>query len=322
MTLARVLAVVDPAMVRPVSVPDGTVEVTDAVLADAAAPLQCPPGAVVLAVGTRGDGPGGAQVLRAAREAGAAAVVFRAAPPNGDGVAVLEVGASVGWADARTALIDAIAVRGRRDGALFDVADAVAALVGRAVAVEDAAGEVIAYATVNSPAGKPVRRGWAEAIRVDGRLAGRIVVVDDGQALPADAVDLLRRAARAAAEYLRPAVDAAPRPAPSPLPLPAAEVHSRAFLHHFEGWLADHDELSGGKVDALLQHDERNGTHYAASLEAHLRAFGDTSAAAGAVHVNRKSFRYRLRRVVELSGIDLADPEERLVAHLQLRSKR
>jgi DNA-binding PucR family transcriptional regulator len=34
------------------------------------------------------------------------------------------------------------------------------------------------------------------------------------------------------------------------------------------------------------------------------------------VHPN--TFRYRLRRLVEVSGIDLDDPVERLVAHLQL----
>jgi DNA-binding PucR family transcriptional regulator len=35
------------------------------------------------------------------------------------------------------------------------------------------------------------------------------------------------------------------------------------------------------------------------------------------VHVN--TFRYRLRRLAEVSGIDLTDPEQRFAAMLQLR---
>jgi DNA-binding PucR family transcriptional regulator len=41
--------------------------------------------------------------------------------------------------------------------------------------------------------------------------------------------------------------------------------------------------------------------------------------AAERLHVHRNTFRYRLRRIEELAGIDLDDPDERLVAELQLR---
>jgi DNA-binding PucR family transcriptional regulator len=34
-----------------------------------------------------------------------------------------------------------------------------------------------------------------------------------------------------------------------------------------------------------------------------------------------KTFRYRLRRIAELSDIHLTDPEERLAVHLELRLK-
>jgi DNA-binding PucR family transcriptional regulator len=41
--------------------------------------------------------------------------------------------------------------------------------------------------------------------------------------------------------------------------------------------------------------------------------------AAALVSVHPNPFRYRLRRITEIFGLDLADPDERLVAELQLR---
>jgi GAF domain-containing protein len=55
------------------------------------------------------------------------------------------------------------------------------------------------------------------------------------------------------------------------------------------------------------------------SLRAHLDAFGDVGAAAAALHVHPNTLRYRLRRIKELSGIDIDDPDQRLLAMIQLR---
>jgi DNA-binding PucR family transcriptional regulator len=41
--------------------------------------------------------------------------------------------------------------------------------------------------------------------------------------------------------------------------------------------------------------------------------------AAARVNVHPNTFRYRLRRITELFDLDLSDPDERLVAELQLR---
>ena len=51
---------------------------------------------------------------------------------------------------------------------------------------------------------------------------------------------------------------------------------------------------------------------------ANLDALGDVRLAADLVGVHPNTFRYRLRRLGALAGIDLDDPVERLVAHLQL----
>ena len=43
------------------------------------------------------------------------------------------------------------------------------------------------------------------------------------------------------------------------------------------------------------------------------------TAASEALFVHPNTFRYRLRRLAEVGEIDLADPEQRFVAMLQLR---
>lgn len=45
---------------------------------------------------------------------------------------------------------------------------------------------------------------------------------------------------------------------------------------------------------------------------------GDVRAAA-ALFIHPNTLRYRLRRLEEVSGLDLADPEQRFAAMLQLR---
>jgi len=69
----------------------------------------------------------------------------------------------------------------------------------------------------------------------------------------------------------------------------------------------------------LLRYDAEHQTGLVASLRAWLDAFGDMKTAAGAVHVHPSTFRYRLRRIAEVSGADLHDPEQRFAPMLQLR---
>jgi sugar diacid utilization regulator len=58
------------------------------------------------------------------------------------------------------------------------------------------------------------------------------------------------------------------------------------------------------------------------TLGAWLDHHGDVAAAAAAVGVHANTLRYRLRRIAETAGIDLGDPDERLVAALELRLLR
>ncbi|MFB9493048.1 helix-turn-helix domain-containing protein, partial [Nonomuraea dietziae] len=82
---------------------------------------------------------------------------------------------------------------------------------------------------------------------------------------------------------------------------------------------AAEEQTPTGPFQRLLRYDAEHGTELAATLRAYLDSFGDVNAAAAAVHVHSNTFRYRLRRLTEISGLDLADPEARLAAMLMMR---
>jgi DNA-binding PucR family transcriptional regulator len=97
------------------------------------------------------------------------------------------------------------------------------------------------------------------------------------------------------------------------------DVRSHAVLLELLGLAAERPSLLQGKLDALLEHDREHGTAYTETLRSYLDCWGDSAAAARRVGVHPNTLRYRLRRLVELSGLDLGDPDERLVTELQLR---
>jgi hypothetical protein len=75
------------------------------------------------------------------------------------------------------------------------------------------------------------------------------------------------------------------------------------------------------ELDAMLAYDAEHGTPYTDSVLAYLAANADVPRAADSVSVHANTFRYRMRRVRELFGLDLEDPDVRLVAWLQLRTR-
>jgi len=68
---------------------------------------------------------------------------------------------------------------------------------------------------------------------------------------------------------------------------------------------------------ALLEHDT-NG-RLVETLAAYLDHAGSSLATAAALHIHRTSLYYRLHRIEEITGLDLADGEHRLTLHLGLR---
>lgn len=73
-------------------------------------------------------------------------------------------------------------------------------------------------------------------------------------------------------------------------------------------------------LQGLFDHDARHRTSYIETLSAYFDAFGDARRAGAALHVHPATVRYRIRRIVEISGLDLDDPEKRLALMLDLHA--
>lgn len=73
-----------------------------------------------------------------------------------------------------------------------------------------------------------------------------------------------------------------------------------------------------GPVVELRRHDERHGTHYVETLRAWLEAQGDLAAAAAKLDVHPNTIRYRLRRMAEVTRLDLDRPDKRLAMTIAL----
>jgi len=97
------------------------------------------------------------------------------------------------------------------------------------------------------------------------------------------------------------------------------EVRARTVLLRLRDVARGDPHLTEGPLTTLVEHDRQKDSAYVETLRAYLEAFGDVTVAAASLNVHPNTFRYRLRRLVEVSGIDLDDAEQRLVAELQLR---
>jgi DNA-binding PucR family transcriptional regulator len=97
------------------------------------------------------------------------------------------------------------------------------------------------------------------------------------------------------------------------------DVQTESLLLELRDLVAARGDEPGGPIGRLIEYDERTDSSLVRTLGAWLDCFGDVGAAAAALYVHPNTFRYRLRRIAEVSGIDLADPEDRFAAMLQLR---
>jgi DNA-binding PucR family transcriptional regulator len=92
-----------------------------------------------------------------------------------------------------------------------------------------------------------------------------------------------------------------------------------AVLTEFGDLLAARSQMFDQPLAQLLEYDTQHQANLVPTLRAWLDAFGDINAASQALFVHPNTLRYRLRRVAEVSGIDLGNPDSRLAAMLQLR---
>lgn len=82
--------------------------------------------------------------------------------------------------------------------------------------------------------------------------------------------------------------------------------------------LRDRPELRLPGLQALRREDAQRGRNYVETLRAFLDAGGSIPGSAAALGIHPNTMRYRVARVQEVSGLDLDDPEHRLVAALEL----
>ncbi|MEV5407280.1 helix-turn-helix domain-containing protein [Thermopolyspora sp. NPDC052614] len=96
-------------------------------------------------------------------------------------------------------------------------------------------------------------------------------------------------------------------------------VHFASLLLQLSDLARAEDQRPTGPYERLLAYDAEHGSELVATLRAYLDAFGDVNAAAARVHVHANTFRYRLKRLVEIGELDLDDPDVRLSIMLQMR---
>jgi len=94
------------------------------------------------------------------------------------------------------------------------------------------------------------------------------------------------------------------------------DVHAEALLLELP---APATEFPSGAIARLAAYDANHQASLIDTLCAWLDAFGDVTTASAAVYVHPNTFRYRLKRVTEVGGIDLTNPDARFAAMLQLK---
>ncbi len=144
------------------------------------------------------------------------------------------------------------------------------------------------------------------------RIGGGILAAVSSTVESLREVAAARREAERVLEVLRAALN-------TPTLATIDDVRSQVVLLELKELTAEHPGLTRGKLPAVLEHDAERGTQYALTLRAYLDAMGDVVAAAKRISVHPNTFRYRLRRLVELFDIDVKNADERLVLELQFR---
>jgi len=180
-------------------------------------------------------------------------------------------------------------------------------------------GDVI-YAVLPTPADAEKSRARARKTAEDflarsGVRAGRVLVGIGGGAAKVTDIPRSRLEADQALRVLR----------SNPGSRQVADIedtHMQAVLLRLADLMEGEAALRGGRLGELMAHDAENRTDYAATLEAYLEAFGDIPTASVMLHVHPNTFRYRLKRLQEISDIDLHDARERFDLQLQLRLLR
>jgi DNA-binding PucR family transcriptional regulator len=191
------------------------------------------------------------------------------------------------------------------EGARLALWERITAGVGRRPAVTDLHG--VLYAIV------PDRAGWP-ALREALRSESQALV---GVGAPAGIVELAE--SRAQAEEALGLVRA--RLVDNPV-ASFDEIWPVITLHRVATASMPSGAAELGPLPVLRAHDEQSGSCYLDTLYEWLRHPGDPKAAARALRIHANTLRYRMTRLVELTGLDLDNPDIRLALTVQLATTR
>lgn len=100
------------------------------------------------------------------------------------------------------------------------------------------------------------------------------------------------------------------------------EVWTALALHRVAVAAGGSGAVELGPLSVLREHDERKNTEYIDTLYAWLRYPGDPRNAARELAIHPNTLRYRLRKLLDLTNLDLDDPDVRLALIAQLVALR
>ncbi|WP_072807236.1 PucR family transcriptional regulator [Rhodococcoides yunnanense] len=101
-----------------------------------------------------------------------------------------------------------------------------------------------------------------------------------------------------------------------------AESRTSVLLGEIVELVGNHEQLIDPRIALLQRYDAKNDGVMTESLEAYLAHFGDVRAAAADLRVHPNTLRYRIKRVEDILGTNLGDPDDRVLIELQLRIAR
>ncbi|QFZ18886.1 PucR family transcriptional regulator [Saccharothrix syringae] len=153
-------------------------------------------------------------------------------------------------------------------------------------------------------------REWVAQLRA--ALPDRVVVTA-GIGGPAPAADL--PASRQEADECLALHEARPPDAPPPA---YDESWDDILLQRLRAAARAGRTPARGPVAELRRHDQEHATHYVATLRAWLEAQGDLARAGDRLGVHPNTIRYRLRKMTEVTALDLDDARKRLAMIIHL----
>ena len=99
----------------------------------------------------------------------------------------------------------------------------------------------------------------------------------------------------------------------------AEDVRSQLTLLDLAHVIRDSPSLLSPAAKSVLELDASSGSDYAKTLRTYLDCSRDSARTAARLSLHQNTLRYRLRRISELLGIDLDNPDDTLVLWLGLR---